>query len=79
MKNDDSIKDKKVHYDINREAAKNPALSSGKTDRYQYFTGEETLLSNQRQIAEPTKCPYSPLENVFDEIQTEKQACANPF
>ena len=32
---DDQIKDEKLQYDINREAAK-PALSSGKFDKYEY-------------------------------------------
>ena len=35
------IKDEKLQYDINREAAKISALSSGKLDKYEYLTGEE--------------------------------------
>ena len=35
-------------YDINREAAKTPALSLGKIDKYEYLTGEEILPSNQK-------------------------------
>ena len=31
---EDQIKDKKLQYDINREAAKISALSSGKIDKY---------------------------------------------
>ena len=31
--------------DINREAAKRSALSSGKIDKYEYLTGKETLPS----------------------------------
>ena len=30
---------KKLQYDINREAAKIPALSSGKIDKYEYLLG----------------------------------------
>ena len=37
---DDQIKDEKLHYDINGEAAKIPALSSGKVAKYEYLTGE---------------------------------------
>ena len=37
------IRDEKLQYDINREAAKRSALSSGKTDKYAYLTGEEIL------------------------------------
>ena len=40
---DDKIKDKKLQHDINREVAKISALSSGKTDKYEYLTGEEIL------------------------------------
>ena len=32
---DDQIRDEKLQYDINREAAKIPALSSGKIDKYE--------------------------------------------
>ena len=39
------IRDRKLKYDINREAAKISALSSRKFDKYEYFTGEEILSS----------------------------------
>ena len=45
---DDKIGDEKLHYDINREAAKISGLSSGKIDKYEYLTDEEILASNQR-------------------------------
>ena len=45
---DDDIRDEKMQYDINREAAKISALSSGKMDQYENLTVEETLPSNQR-------------------------------
>ena len=35
----------KLQYDINREAAKISALSSGKTDQNEYPTGEQILPS----------------------------------
>ena len=47
---DNQIKDEKLQCDINREAAKISALSSGKIDKYEYLTGEEILPSNQQQI-----------------------------
>ena len=47
MKTDDPIKDEKLHYDINKEAARISALSSGKVNKYKYLTGEEILPSNQ--------------------------------
>ena len=40
---DDKIKYEKLQYNINREAAKASALSSGKIDKYEYLTGEEIL------------------------------------
>ena len=43
------IKDEKLQYDINREAAKISVLSSGKIDKYEYLTSEEILPSNQQQ------------------------------
>ena len=52
MSIEDQIKDEKPQYDINREAAKISALSSGKLDKYEYLTGEEILPSNQQQIIE---------------------------
>ena len=43
---DGKIRDEKLQYDINREAAKISALSSGKIDKYEYLRGEEILPSN---------------------------------
>ena len=37
---DDKIRDEKVQYNINIEAAKISALSSENIDRYEYFAGE---------------------------------------
>ena len=39
MTTEDKIRDKKLQYDINREAAKILALSSGKIDKYEFLTG----------------------------------------
>ena len=63
---EDQIKDEKLQYDINREAAKISALSSGKLGKYAYLTGEEILPSNQRQIIEQAKFTYSPLGKAFE-------------
>ena len=60
------IRDEKLQYDINREAAKISALSSGKTSKYEYLTGEEMLPSNQQQIIEQAKFTYSPLGKAFE-------------
>ena len=37
---DGKIKDEKLRYNIDREAAKISALSSGKIYKYEYLTGE---------------------------------------
>ena len=39
------IRDEKLQCDINRDAAKISALSSGKVDKYEYFSGEEIYLT----------------------------------
>ena len=64
---EDQIKDKKLRYDINREA-KISALSSGKIDKYEYLTGEEILPPNQQQIIEQAKFTYSPLGEAFEKL-----------
>ena len=63
---DVQIRNEKLQYDINREAAKTSALSSGKTDKYEYLTGEEILASNQQKITEQAKFTYSPLGKAFE-------------
>ena len=63
---EDQIRDEKLQYDINREAAKISALSSGKIDKYEYLTGEEILPSNQQQIIEQAKFTYPPLGKAFE-------------
>ena len=45
---DDKIRDEKLQYNINREAAKISALSSGKIDKYEYLKGHNTLRLSQR-------------------------------
>ena len=79
---EDQIKDEKLQYVINREAAKISALSSGKLDKYEYLTGEEILPSNQQQIIQQAKFTYSPLGKAFEkqtktiEDQGKKQVVA---
>ena len=55
---DDKIRDEKLQYNINREAAKKSALPSGKIDKYEYITGEEILPSDQRRVIEQAKFAY---------------------
>ena len=60
------IRDEKLQYDVNRDAAKISALSSGKIHKYEYLTGEDILPSNQQQIIEQAKFTYSPLGKAFE-------------
>ena len=76
---DDQIKYEKLQYNVNREASKISALSSGGFNKYEYVTGEEILPSNKQQIIEQAKFEYSPLVKAFEkqvktiEDQGEKQ------
>ena len=62
----DQIRDEKLQYDINREAAKISALSSAKIHQYEYLTSEDILPSNQQQIIEQARFTYSPLGKAFE-------------
>ena len=61
---EDQIRDEKLQYDINREAAEISALSPDKIDKYEYLTGEEILPS--KQVIEQAKFTYSPLGKFFE-------------
>ena len=61
----DQIRDEKLQYNINKEAAKISALSSGKIHKYEYLTSEDILPSNQQQIIEQARFTYSPLGKTF--------------
>ena len=63
---DGQIKDEKLQHDINTEAEKTSALSSGKINKCKYLTGEEKLPSNQKQIKEQAKYTYSPFRKAFE-------------
>ena len=62
----DQIRDEKRQYDINREAAKISALSSGKIHKFEYLTGKDILPSSQQQIIEQAKFTYSVQEKAFE-------------
>ena len=68
MTSDHKVRDEKLHYDINREAAKISALPLGKIDKYEYLICEKMPLSNQRKIIELV----FPLGKTLGK-QTEKQ------
>ena len=67
---DDKIKDEKLQYDINREAAKLSALSSGKIYKHEYLRDEEILPSDQIRTTEQAKLTYSPLGKAFEKHKT---------
>ena len=52
--------------DINIEAAKISALSSGKIDKNEYLTVEEMMPSDESKVIEQTKFAYSPLGKAFE-------------
>ena len=60
-----------MQHDINRETAKISALLSEKIDKYEYFTGEEILPCNQRQITKQTNFAYSPLGKLLRKKQKQ--------
>ena len=59
----DKTKDEKLQHDINTEAAKLLALSSGK---YEYLTCEEVPFPDQRRVIEQAKFAFSPLGKGFE-------------
>ena len=63
---DNKIKDEKIQYNINREAAKISALSPEKNHKYEYLTCKEILPSDQSRIREHANFTYSPLGKAFE-------------
>ena len=76
MKINDQIRDEKLQYDINKEAAKTSALSSGKVHKYEYLTGEDILPCNQQQIIEQALWKAFEKQIKTIEDQGEKQVKA---
>ena len=66
MSIDNKIGYEQLQHDINREAAKISALSSGKIDKFKFLTDEEILLPDHRRMIEQTKFTYSPLGKAFE-------------
>ena len=74
---DDKIRDEKLRYDVNREAAKISALSSCKTEKFEHLTGEEILTFDQNRVIEQAKFFSSPLGKDFEKqikaIESQKK------
>ena len=61
---DNKIRADKAQYDLDREAAKISALSSGELEKYEYLTGED--LGYKPNVVKKAKFEYSPLGKVFN-------------
>ena len=68
MTSDDQIKDEKLQYDINRDAAKISALSSGKIVKYEYsvLLVKKYYLLIKKKKKKKSKFTYSPLGKAFE-------------
>ena len=60
----DKIKANKAQYDLDRQAAKISALSSGELENHEYLTGED--LGYKRDVIQKAKFENSPLGKVFN-------------
>ena len=60
----DKIKANEAQYDLDREASKTSALSSGELEKYEYLTGED--LGYNPDVVQKAKFEYSPLGKVFN-------------
>ena len=67
---DNNIKANQAQYDLDRQAGKISALSSGDLDKHEYFTGED--LGYKPSVAEQGKFDYCPLSKVFNKALDEK-------
>ena len=56
---DDNIKANKAQYDLDRDAAKTSALSSGELKKYEYLTGED--LGYKSDVIQKAKFESFPL------------------
>ena len=61
---DDKIRANKAQYDLDRQAAKISALSSGELEKYEYLTDED--LGYKPDVVQKAKFEYSPLGQVFN-------------
>ena len=61
-----TIDNEKLQHEINREAEKRCAWSSGKINKYESLAGKEILPSNKKKITEQAKFTHSPLGKTFE-------------
>ena len=74
---DGKITANQAQYDLDREAAKISALSSGELGKYEYLTGED--LGYKPGVAEKAKFEYSPLGKVFNKGSDESDKKRRTF
>ena len=67
----DKIKANKAQCELDREAAKISALSSGELEKYEYLTGED--LGYKPDVIQKAKFEYSPLGKVFNKGLDESE------
>ena len=68
---DDKIRASKAQYELDREAAKISALSSGELEKYESLTGED--LGYKPDVIQKEKFEYSPLGKVFNKGLDESE------
>ena len=77
----DQIRDEKLQYNVNREAAKISGLPWDEIHKYEYLTGKEILPPNQQQIIEQAELAYCPLGKAFEKkkkkIENQRQKHAD--
>ena len=61
---DNKIRENKAQYDLDREAAKISALSSGELEKYEYLSGQDLVYKPD--VVQKAKFEYSPLGKVFN-------------
>ena len=61
---DEKVQANKAPYDLDKEAVKISALTSGELEKYEYLTGED--LGYNPGVVEKAKFKYSPLGKVFN-------------
>ena len=66
MKIGEKIRNEERECNINREAAKIWASSSGRIHNYEFLTCEEIIQFDQNRIIEQAKFTYSPLAKAFE-------------
>ena len=77
---DDKIRDGKLHFDVDRKASKISPLLSGKTDIYEYLTGEEILPPDQSKMIEQAKFAYSSLRKALKKnLKTKLKSKLKPL